>query len=134
MSITIELTPEEEACLHTIAMREGQDTASAAARLLRDALRIAPPGDTVQSAAEPESACEALKDFIGKFDSRRVRPEEQIPPSTDPQERAFGEILDEKYASLVTAAETLELTRVFTLDHHFYAYRTLDGNALEVVP
>ena len=37
-------------------------------------------------------------------------------------------------ASLVTAAESLKLTGVFTLDHHFYAYRTLDGNALEVVP
>ena len=97
MSITIELTPEEEARLRTIAMREGQDTASAAARLLREALRLAPPGDTVQSVPEPESACEALKGFIGKFDSRQVRPEEQVPPSTDSQERAFGEILDEKY-------------------------------------
>jgi len=91
------LTPEEEARLHTIAIREGQYTASAAARLLRNALRIAPPGDTVQSAPEPASACEALKDFIGKFDSRQVRPEERIPPSTDPHERAFGEIIDEKY-------------------------------------
>ncbi len=97
MSITIELTPEEEARLYTIAMREGQDTASAAARLLRDALRLDPPGDTVQSAPEPESAFEALKDFIGKFDSQQVRPEEQFLPSTDPQERAFGDILDEKY-------------------------------------
>jgi hypothetical protein len=97
MSITIELTPEEEARLHTIAMREGQDTASAAARLLRDALRLDPPGDRVQSAPEPESACEALKDFIGKFDSRQVRPEEQVPPATDPHKRAFGEIIDEKY-------------------------------------
>jgi hypothetical protein len=74
-----------------------QDTASAAARLLRDALRLAPLGDTVQRAPKPESACEALKDFIGKFDSRQVRPNEQIPPSTDPHERAFGEILNEKY-------------------------------------
>ena len=97
MSITIELTPEEEARLHTIAMREGQDKASAAARLFRDALRLDPLGDTVQSAPVAESACEALKDFIGKFDSRQVRPEEQISASTDSQERAFGEILDEKY-------------------------------------
>ena len=97
MSITIELTPEEEARLYTIAMRGGQDTASAAARLLRDALRLDPSGDTAPSVPQPESACEALKDFIGKFDSRQVRPEEQIPPSTDPHERAFGEILDEKY-------------------------------------
>jgi predicted nucleic acid-binding protein len=37
-------------------------------------------------------------------------------------------------ASLVTTAESLSLTRIFTLDHHFYAYRTLDGHALEVLP
>lgn len=37
-------------------------------------------------------------------------------------------------ASLVAAAETLRLRRVFTLDRHFYAYRTADGKALEVVP
>lgn len=37
-------------------------------------------------------------------------------------------------ASLVAAAETLGLKRVFTLDRHFYAYRLSDGSALEVVP
>ena len=37
-------------------------------------------------------------------------------------------------ASLVAAAETLSLLRVFTLDSHFYAYRTADKKALEVVP
>lgn len=37
-------------------------------------------------------------------------------------------------ASLVVAAETLGLRRVFTLDRHFYAYRLSDGSALEVVP
>lgn len=37
-------------------------------------------------------------------------------------------------ASVVAAAETLRLRRVFTLDRHFYAYRTADGKALEVVP
>lgn len=37
-------------------------------------------------------------------------------------------------ASLVVAAETLGLRRVFTLDRHFYAYRLTDGSALEVVP
>ena len=37
-------------------------------------------------------------------------------------------------ASLVVAAETLGLRRVFTLDRHFYAYRLADGGALEVVP
>lgn len=37
-------------------------------------------------------------------------------------------------ASVVAAAETLSVRRVFTLDRHFYAYRTQDGQALEVVP
>ncbi len=37
-------------------------------------------------------------------------------------------------ASLVAAAETLGLRRVFTLDRHFYAYRLADGSALEVLP
>ena len=37
-------------------------------------------------------------------------------------------------ASLVVAAETLNLGRIFTLDRHFYAYRLADGSALEVVP
>lgn len=36
-------------------------------------------------------------------------------------------------ASIVTAAEALTLTRVFTLDRHFYAYRLANGNMLEVV-
>ena len=37
-------------------------------------------------------------------------------------------------ASLVVAAETLGMRRIFTLDRHFYAYRLADGSALEVLP
>lgn len=37
-------------------------------------------------------------------------------------------------ASIVTAAEALGVKRVFTLDSHFYAYRTEGGEAFEVVP
>lgn len=37
-------------------------------------------------------------------------------------------------ASLVTAAEWLELRRVFTLDKHFNAYRIHGRHAFEVVP
>ena len=53
------------------------------------------------------------------------------------------EILMEQYreapmdladASLVAAAETLNLQRIFTLDRHFYAYRLAGGSVLEVVP
>ncbi len=36
-------------------------------------------------------------------------------------------------ASLVAAAEALSLTRVFTFDRHFYAYRLANGDALEVI-
>jgi predicted nucleic acid-binding protein len=37
-------------------------------------------------------------------------------------------------SSVVAAAETLSLDRIFTLDRHFYAYRTEDGKAFEVIP
>jgi uncharacterized protein len=37
-------------------------------------------------------------------------------------------------ASLVAAAETLRLRRVFTLDSHFRAYRTREGDSFEIVP
>ena len=37
-------------------------------------------------------------------------------------------------ASLVAASETLALSRVFTVDRHFYVYRQRQGLAFEVVP
>lgn len=37
-------------------------------------------------------------------------------------------------ASLIAAAETLGMTRIFTVDRHFYAYRQADGTAFEVLP
>lgn len=37
-------------------------------------------------------------------------------------------------ASLVAAAETLGVTRVFTLDHHFRVYRLKNSQAFDVVP
>lgn len=37
-------------------------------------------------------------------------------------------------ASLVAAAEALEVTRIFTIDSDFYVYRLADGTALEVTP
>ena len=37
-------------------------------------------------------------------------------------------------ASLVVAAEVLNLTRIFTLDSDFYVYRINDADAFEVVP
>ena len=37
-------------------------------------------------------------------------------------------------ASLVVTAESLSLTRVFTLDSDFYVYRLANGIALQIVP
>lgn len=37
-------------------------------------------------------------------------------------------------ASLVAAAEARNVRRVFTLDRHFYAYRTGEGQPIEIVP
>ncbi|HLM66436.1 MAG TPA: hypothetical protein VK358_02865, partial [Longimicrobium sp.] len=37
-------------------------------------------------------------------------------------------------ASLVTAAEWLELHRVFTLDRHFHGYRIRGRHAFDVIP
>ena len=36
-------------------------------------------------------------------------------------------------ASLIVAAESLALRRLFTIDHDFYSYILADGSALEVV-
>jgi uncharacterized protein len=37
-------------------------------------------------------------------------------------------------ATLVAVAETRSSRRVFTFDHHFWAYRLADGSALEPIP
>jgi predicted nucleic acid-binding protein len=37
-------------------------------------------------------------------------------------------------ASIVAAAEHLDMRRLFALDRDFYIYRLADGSALEVVP
>jgi predicted nucleic acid-binding protein len=37
-------------------------------------------------------------------------------------------------ASLVATAETLSLTRIFTLDSDFHVYRLKDNDAFEVIP
>jgi predicted nucleic acid-binding protein len=42
--------------------------------------------------------------------------------------------MDMADASLVAAAETLLVNRIFTLDKHFYAYRLADNTAFEVFP
>lgn len=63
--------------------------------------------------------------------------------NANPDERKRMQALMEKYkdtpmdfadASLVAAAESLELSRIFTLDSDFYVYRINDKDAFEVVP
>ena len=63
--------------------------------------------------------------------------------STDPGEYVRLGVLMENYqdtpmdfadASLVVAAETLGLRRIFTLDSDFYVYRINDKDAFEVIP
>ncbi|MGI4787452.1 MAG: type II toxin-antitoxin system VapC family toxin [Janthinobacterium lividum] len=62
---------------------------------------------------------------------------------TTTEEADQMEVLMDKYrdapmdladASLVVAAQALGVSRVLTLDRHFYAYRFAEGRALEVVP
>jgi len=49
--------------------------------------------------------------------------------------RKYGDSpMDLADASLVAAAERLDVKRVFTLDSHFRAYRLADGKAFELVP
>ncbi len=63
---------------------------------------------------------------------------ENSPSEVDRMELLMGQYRDTPMdladASLVVAAETLGMRRVFTLDRHFYAYRLADGSASEVVP
>jgi predicted nucleic acid-binding protein len=42
--------------------------------------------------------------------------------------------LDLADASLVTAAETIGVSRIFTIDSHFFAYRINGVTAFEIVP
>ena len=52
----------------------------------------------------------------------------------DLMERYRDTPMDLADASLVVAAETLGVSRLFTLDHHFRIYRRNDSEAFEVVP
>ncbi|MGC1309785.1 MAG: hypothetical protein WA885_21380 [Phormidesmis sp.] len=62
--------------------------------------------------------------------------------STDPREYMRMDVLMERYqdtpmdfadASLVTAAECLGLSHIFTLDSDFYVYRINDKDAFTVI-
>ncbi len=49
--------------------------------------------------------------------------------------RSYADIpMDFADASLVVAAETLNIRQILSLDHHFYAYRTHGRIPFEVMP
>ena len=66
----------------------------------------------------------------------------QVHSNTDPEADRMDTLMkqysnfpmDVADASLVAAAESLNLSRLFTIDPEFYSYRLLDGSFLEVVP
>ena len=68
----------------------------------------------------------------------RLRVHSNVDREADRMDSLMGQFsnfpMDVADASLVAAAESLELRRVFTLDSDFYSYRLLDGSTLEVVP
>ena|SRR5438874_13751037 len=96
MTLILELPPEIEAALAEEARQQGTTPELLAVKTLRD--YFAPTNGAGQTAPAPQeqSAYEALKPFIGMFDSSQVNKAE-LPQSDDPYERAFGEIMDEKY-------------------------------------
>jgi len=63
-----------------------------------------------------------------------------LAPAADGPTRAYAYMerfrdqpCDYAVATLLIAAEDLELHSIFTLDRHFYAYRLTDGTALNVI-
>ena len=66
----------------------------------------------------------------------------QLHPSDEAEQKRMRRLMEQYSdtpmdladASLVTTAEALNLTRIFTLDSDFYVYRINGTNALEVVP
>jgi predicted nucleic acid-binding protein len=63
--------------------------------------------------------------FSGEAEQKRMR---QL------MEQYHNTPMDLADASLVVTAETLNLTRIFTLDSDFYVYRIRETEALEVMP
>jgi len=96
MTLILELSSEIEAALKEEAERQGTTPELLAVKMLRD--RFAPQNGNGQQAVpmDQQSADEALKPFIGMFNSSKVN-KADIPQSDDPHEITFCEIMDEKY-------------------------------------
>lgn len=87
MTLTINLSPEEEARLREKAARWGQDEVAYAASVLRNALHTLPVDE---EPAQDQSLAEALAGRIGLFSS--AEPSNAARNS----EEEFGKIMDEK--------------------------------------
>ncbi len=87
MTLTMNLSPEEEARLREKAARRGQDEADYAASVLRHDIYTLPVDE---ESVEGQSLAEALAGHIGLFSSAE--------PSSAGQnsEEEFGKIMDEK--------------------------------------
>ncbi len=87
MTLTINLSPQEEARLREKAARRGQDEAAYAAGVLRQDIYILPVDE---EPAEGQSLAESLAGHIGLFSS--AEPSNMARNS----EEEFGKIMDEK--------------------------------------
>src|SRR5690242_5888390 len=96
MTLVLELSPEIEAALTEKAQQQGTTPELLAVKTLRDHFAPLNGTEQVSPGQQVPSAYEALKPFIGMLNSNKVN-KADIPQSDDPQERAFGEIMDEKY-------------------------------------
>ena len=79
----------------------------------------------------------AQEELWGFLDNDLIRLHETVPAEQSRIRELMREYedtpMDLADASLVAAAETLGLRRIFTLDRHFYVYRTLDHASFEVI-
>lgn len=71
------------------------------------------------------------RNFVGTEDGQICMDRHMMHILMDQYRDAPTDLAD---ASLVAVAETLSLRTVFTIDRHFYAYRTADKQAFQVVP
>ena len=87
MTLTINLSPEEEARLREKAARRGQDEAAYAAGVLRTDIYTLPMDE---EPIEGQTLAEALEGHIGLFSSA------ELSNAAQNSEEEFGKIMDEK--------------------------------------
>jgi predicted nucleic acid-binding protein len=81
------------------------------------------------------AAQEELWGFLADGVVRLQIPDEKVWERMRALMQQYGDTpMDFADASLVATAERLDLSRIFTLDSHFRAYRILGKDAFEIVP